>query len=101
MRLSDDMPFKVRVSRALMQSYRQLPEIDKMLEATDFILEHGESATEKSLIARALTSFVHQRGKTDEAVKIYEAKLKQDAQNKPALYALAEIYHRGAESGAA
>jgi tetratricopeptide (TPR) repeat protein len=94
LKLSDDDAFKVRVYRALMQSYRQLPEIDEMLKATDFIFEHGESTAEKTLIAGSLASFVHERGKTAEAVKIYEAKLTKDPRNKPALYALTEIYRR-------
>lgn len=50
--VTDDNAFKVRGYRSLMVSYRQLPDIDKMLEATDFIFEHSESAPEESLIAR-------------------------------------------------
>ncbi len=94
LQLSQDNTFKVRVYRALMSSYRQLPEIDKMLEATDFIFEHGTSAVEKSLVARSLTSFVHERGKTAAAVKTYEAQLEKNPKSKPALYALTEIYRR-------
>lgn len=94
LRLSKDNVFKVRVYRALMSSYRQLPEIDKMLEATDFIFEHGTSAVEKSLIARSLTAFVHERGKTAAAVKTYESQLEKNPKSKPALYALTEIYRR-------
>ncbi len=92
--LSDDPKLQVKSYRALMQSYRQLPEIDQMLKAVDFIFEHGESSTEKSLTARALTAFVHERGKTAEAIKIYEAKLNENPRSKPALYALEEIYRR-------
>lgn len=92
--LADDTQFKVRIYRALIQSYRQLPEIDKMLEATEFILEHGESAVAKSLIARDLTSFAHQRGKTQEVIEVYEGKLKTDPENRPALYTLTRIYDR-------
>lgn len=92
--LSEDNVFKVRVYRALMESYRQLTEIDKMLEATDFIFEHGESTVENSLTARSLASFVHQRGKTADVVKTYEAKLKATPRSKPALYALTEIYRQ-------
>ncbi|REJ83702.1 MAG: hypothetical protein DWQ29_12280 [Planctomycetota bacterium] len=94
LRLSDDNQFKVRVYRSLMQCYRQLPEIDKMLEATDFIFEHGESSVEKSLIARRLASFAHERGKTQEVVEIYEDKLRDDPQHRPALYTLTQIYDR-------
>jgi tetratricopeptide (TPR) repeat protein len=92
--LSQDDQFKVKVYRALMSSYRQLPEMDKMLEATDFIFEHGESSVEKSLVASSLASFVHERGKTAEAVKIYEEKLKKTPKSKPSLYSLTEIYRR-------
>jgi tetratricopeptide (TPR) repeat protein len=94
LRLSDDTQFKVRVYRTLIQSYRQLPEIEKMLEATDFIFEHGESAVAKSLIARDLTSFAHQRGKIQEVVEIHENKLKKNPEDRPALYTLSRIYDR-------
>ncbi len=94
LKLADDDEFKVKVYRALMGAYRLLPEIDKMLEATDFIFEHGESAVEKSLIARSLTSFVRQRGKTAEVVQRNEQRLKEDPNDKPAVYTLSEIYHR-------
>lgn len=94
LKLSDNDLFKVRVYRGLLQSYRQLPEIDEFLEAADFIFEHGESAVENSRIARSVASFVRERGKTADAVKIYEAKLKNDPRDKPALYALTEIYRQ-------
>jgi tetratricopeptide (TPR) repeat protein len=94
LKLSDDLPFQVRVYRALMQSYRQLPEVDKMLEATEFIFEHGESAVEKSLIARDLASFAHQRGKTQEIADRYEKRLKQAPEDRPALYTLTQLYDR-------
>ncbi len=92
--MSEDNLFKARVYKGLMESYRQLTEIDKMLEATDFIFEHNESTIENGLIARSLASFVHQRGKTADVVKTYEAKLKTTPQSKPALYALTEIYRQ-------
>lgn len=94
LKLSDDLPFKVRIYRTLMQPYRQLPEIDKMLEATEFIFEHGESAVEKSLIARDLASFAHQRGKTEEIADRYEKRLKQAPEDRPALYTLTQLYDR-------
>jgi tetratricopeptide (TPR) repeat protein len=93
LRLSDDTQFKVRVYRTLLQSYRQLPEIEEMLEATEFIFEHGESAVAKSLIARDLTSFAHQRGKSQEVVENYENRLKIP-EDRPALYTLTRIYER-------
>lgn len=92
--LSDDPLFKVKVYRALVQSYRQLPDIDHMLKATDYILENGESSVEKSLMARNLVGFVYQRGKVPDTVKIYEDQLKKDPNSKPALYTLVEMYQR-------
>lgn len=92
--LADDAAFKVGVYRALLQSYRQLPEIDHFLQAADFICQHSESAAERLLTARSLASFVHERGKTADAVKIYEAQLAANPQSKPALCALSAIYLR-------
>mgnify|MGYP002623766431 FL=1 len=92
--LSDDTKFKVRVSRALMEPYRQLPDIGSMLETVDYIFEHGDSAVEKSLVARSLSSFARERGKDAEVVQIYESRLKQDPRSRPALYILSDIYKR-------
>ena len=65
-----------------------------MLEATEFIFEHGESAVAKSLIARDLTSFAHQLGKSQEVVENYENRLKKNPEDRPALYTLTRIYER-------
>ena len=92
LKLTDDVKMKVKLNRALMASYRTQNEIEKMLTAVEYIITHSEQAAEQSIVRRDLMSFVHQRGKTDDAVKRYEEQLKTDPKNRTALFLLSEIY---------
>ena len=65
--LAPDDAARLKVYQALLPAYRQLPEVDKMLEAQEFILRHSEQRAGRSLASRDVASFVHQRGKTEEA----------------------------------
>ena len=58
LKLAADDQARVRVYQALRQPYRQLPEIDKMLEAQEFILRHTAQKAGRSLAARDLASFL-------------------------------------------
>lgn len=79
---------------ALVPVYRQLPEIDKMLEAQEFIITHTERRSGRSIHARDLTSFLHQRGKTDVAIARYDGRLQKDPKDIVALHVLTIIYTR-------
>lgn len=92
LRLAPDDKYRVKVYRALLGAYRQLPEIDKFVEAVDFIITKSDSAAERSLARTDLLSFVHQRGKTNDLAKRYEAVLAKDDKNVTALYILSELY---------
>jgi hypothetical protein len=63
-----DKRARVEISRTLTACYRLLPEPDKMIGAIEYILENSESSSERSLAARDLSAFLHQRGKTDMAI---------------------------------
>lgn len=92
LRLAPDDKYRVKVYRALLGAYRQLPEIDKFVDAVDFIITKSDSAAERSLARTDLLSFVHQRGKTNDLAKRYEAVLAKDDKNVTALYILSELY---------
>lgn len=92
LRLAPDDKYRVKVYRALLGAYRQLPEIDKFVDAVDFIISKSDSAAERSLARTDLLSFVHQRGKTNDLAKRYEAVLAKDDKNVTALYVLSELY---------
>ena len=92
LKMAPDDKYRIKVYRALLGAYRQLPEIDKFVEAADFIITKSESVNERSLTRTDLMSFVHQRGKTNELAQRYEDALKKDAKNVTALYVLSELY---------
>ena len=94
LKLAADDKERLKAYRALVPSYRQLAEIDKMLEAQEFVLRHTDGKASRSLPASDLASFLHQRGKTDVAIARYEAALAADANDIAALGVLAVIYGR-------
>jgi len=94
LKLAADDKQRLRVYQALIPVYRQLPAIDKMLEAQEFIIPHTERKAGRSLAASDLASFLHQRGKTDEAVTRYEARFAKDAKDIVAVTVLKNIYTR-------
>ncbi len=87
-----DVRGRVKISRALLACYRLLPEPDKMIETVEFMLQNSDSASERSRVARDLTSFLHQRGKTDMAIARYEQRLKTNAKDPAALAVLTMIH---------
>lgn len=89
---SDDQ--RKNTYEALVPVYRQLPEIDKMLEAQEFTIPHTERRAGRANAARDLASFLHQRGKTDVAIARYDGKLQKDPKDIVALNVLAIIYTR-------
>ncbi|MBS0204138.1 MAG: sigma-70 family RNA polymerase sigma factor [Planctomycetes bacterium] len=92
LRMAPDDKYRIKVYRALLGAYRQLPEIDKFVDAVDFIITKSDSAAERSLARTDLLSFVFQRGKTNDLARRYEAVLTKDDKNVTALYVLSELY---------
>jgi tetratricopeptide (TPR) repeat protein len=91
-KLAPDDKSRLRAYQALVPAYRLLPEIDKMLQAQEFILRHTPQRAGRSLAARSLASFLHQRGKTDLAVERYEKALAADPKDVAALAVLTTIF---------
>jgi tetratricopeptide (TPR) repeat protein len=94
LRLAPDDKARLDVYQALVPVYRMLPEIDKKLEADEFIIRNSERRAARSNAARDLVSFLHQRGKLDVAIERYEALLKTTPDDVAALAALTNIYAR-------
>jgi tetratricopeptide (TPR) repeat protein len=83
---------KLDTNRALLVVYRELPEIEPMQKAAEYIIANSKQAAAQSLTRRALLEFIHRRGKMDEAVKAYEAKLTKVPRDYTTLYVLTEAY---------
>jgi tetratricopeptide (TPR) repeat protein len=91
---------RMQVYQRLVPVYRQLPEIDKFLEAQDFNIRHAERKDGRSNAARDVASFLHQRGKLDAGIARYEAALKTNPKDPAALGVLAVIFSRAREDKA-
>lgn len=83
---------RAKAYQGLIQPYRQLLEIDKMLEAQDFIIAHSDQKARRSLAASDVASFLHQRGKDNVGIARYEARLQKDPRDLIALNMLAVLY---------
>ena len=94
LKLAPDDAYKARVYEALQRGYRTLPEVDKMVEACEFLIARAETPLRRSSAARGLVSFLFQRGKLDYAVERYEKQLAANADDVTALVVLAQLYER-------
>ncbi len=83
---------KLEAHRSLLVPYRELQEVAPMQTAAEFIITYSKQSAERSLTRSAMLSFVHKRGKTDDAVAGYEARLEKDPADQTALYLLTELY---------
>jgi len=92
LKLATDDDQRKNTYQALTSAYRQLPEIDKMLEAQDFIIRHSERHAGRSNAARSVVSFLFQRGKLDVAIERYEAELQKNADDPAAITILTELF---------
>ena len=89
-----DVEFRLKIHRALLACYRLVPDMKKMANSVEYIVEHSESTAEKSLTRTSYMSYLHQRGLVDDAVKRYEKTLNKDENDIVALYLLSEIQSR-------
>lgn len=88
---------RVDIYRALMSSYRLLPEVDKMQEAVEYVQLRGDSAIERRSVGRDFANFIKQRGKADWAVTLYESRLAKDPKDPAALVILTTLYADGTD----
>lgn len=92
LKLAPDDKFRLKVYDALIPAYRTLPNLKKLYQACEFVIEHSDQATKQSMTRRSLIGFTFQRGKIDELISRHEKRLKKNERNRTSLYILAEIY---------
>jgi tetratricopeptide (TPR) repeat protein len=92
LRLAADDEFRLKVYEALFPAYRMLPEPDKFIEASEFVIRKSPSADKRSLARSSVVSFAQQRGKTGELAQQYEDALKKDENDRAALFILSYVY---------
>jgi len=85
---------KLRAAEGLMRANRETADFAGYLDAADYVITHNDHKTGRSVNASQVHGFIHFTGKTDEAIKRYEEKLKEDANDLAALNVLARIYDR-------
>lgn len=94
LRMARDDDYKLKVYRALVPVYTTVDDWKLKATALEFIIAHAERAPERSLARTELLGFLRQRGKTAEAAKRYEEKLKENPDDVGTLYILCEFYGR-------
>lgn len=94
LKLAPDDEYRVKVYRALLAAYRQDSNWLPCTEALEFIIAHSEQAAERSLARTELMGFLRARGKTNDAAKRYEERLKLSPDDEATIYILIEVYSR-------
>ncbi len=87
-----DPKLKLRAAEALVMAERECKDIEGVISAAEYVIQHTERRVSRSLQARSLTSFLFQNGHLDAAIKRYEDSLKRDADGIVSLTVLVEIY---------
>ncbi len=92
--LSDGVEDKIRIYRALTPVYTQIDDWTKKAGALEYIIRHSKRDAERSLARTELMGFLRERGKTEDAVKRYEAQLKESPDDIATIYILIDVYGR-------
>lgn len=92
LQLAPDDEFRLKVYGALLPAYREIPEFDPYLAASEFVITHSQQHAQQSLTRRALLSFAYNRGQLKNLIKRYEDRLSKDNKDWTAVYILSEIY---------
>ncbi len=83
---------RVKVNRALMTPYRELPEVVPMQKAAEHVLTFSDQPYDRTASRQALLTFLRKRGKLDAALTGYEARLEKSPDDRTVLYILTEAY---------
>lgn len=90
--LAPDNEFRLKVYEALLPAYREIPEFEPFLTASEFIITHSKQDAHQSLARRAFLSFAYNRGQIKSLIEQYEERLQKDDKDRTAVYILSEIY---------
>lgn len=94
LRMARDDDYKLKVYRALLPVYTIAEDWTLKATALEFIIAHAAQPAERSLARTELLGFLRQRGKTADAAKRYENRLKESPDDAATLYILCEFYGR-------
>ncbi len=94
LKMTEDDRMKMRIHEALLASYRLLPEPDKFVETSEYIIENAEYDAKKSLTRTALLSFMFQRGKLNDLEDRYTKNIAGKKKQELSHYILMELYGR-------
>ncbi|WLD10184.1 serine/threonine-protein kinase [Planctellipticum variicoloris] len=94
LKLAPDDEYRVKVYRALLAAYRQDSNWLPCAAALEFIIARSKQAAERSLARTELMGFLRARGKTNDATKRYEERLKLSPNDEATIYILIEVYSR-------
>jgi tetratricopeptide (TPR) repeat protein len=92
----DDQEMQLKCYKALLASYRNIPEFEPFRTAAEYIITNDKRDASRSLTRRSYLSFAYNRGQLANLVKRYEKQLKSNPDDRTALYLLSEIYSKGA-----
>lgn len=92
LRMAPGKEEKLKVYKALIPCYRLDSGNKKMMKAVEYVMKNAALGFRASMTTRSYLSFLHQRGKTKEAIERYEDRLKKSPDDKVALRLLGEIY---------
>lgn len=92
LQLADTDKQRVEVYEKLFPAYREIPESEKLVEAGEYVIQHCDDKTKRSLVTRSMSSFYHQRGLVKGAIERYEETLRRDKGDLVSLLLLTSIY---------
>lgn len=88
----DDKEMTLKLNKALLASYRLIPEFEPFQKAAEYVIENDPQDAGRSLVRRDYISFAFQRGQIDNLIQQYEKRLKKDPDDYMAVFLLSEIY---------
>ena len=92
LKLAPDDVLKKKIYRALVRPYQMQADVDKLVDALEFVIRHPSSPAEKSLARGSLLSGVQAKGKSKEVTARFEDALKKTPDDETVLYILGGIY---------
>ncbi len=92
--MASDDRMRLRVYKALLPVYFHAGKIDDMIASLDVILTKSDVDPDRRAARDILIRYAREQGKTVEVRERYEARLKTDPENIPALSVLSDIYSK-------
>ncbi len=91
-RMATDDQMQVDANRLLLAVYFHAGETEKVITALDVVLTKADQEPLRKQVRQALIEYARGTGRSDAIRTRYEARLKKDPEDVPALYVLIDIY---------